>query len=611
MSGVFGCVDTRADASDSACTVAAMARALAHLPWYVLETGQLETAAAGRQAIGIFNKTPQPLTSADGAVHLYFCGELYHANTVLDNPEQIALDAYLKHGPAFARNLNGQFTAAVIDAARGRLVLTNDRFGLYPHYYAAIDGGLVFGPELKCVLAHPAVRKTLDHTALAEYMRFQHLLGDRTFFEDVRLLPAASVLTANLRDGAFSLEAYWTFADLPAPRTGLSLEAAADEAGALLRNAVRRLTSDTHRHGVYLSGGLDSRTVLGMVERRPVVSLTYGDPACRDVRYAQRIAQVCGSEHHWCDLRDSSWVIDQAPLHLALTEGFHSWIHAHGMSTLVTARGLFDVNLSAWDGGTVMSHPLSWDGLQRPLADRAAELLNDFHFFNQIWTWPGLTEAEERLLYKPHWRDSLTGRAFDSFREVYARSDAYPAAVRRELFFIENHCRRLTQYFVLFTRSHVECRLPFFDYALFEYMFTLPFALRKQGRVWHALISRQTPQLARIPDAGDNRLPVPDGLRRNAHGMLMSLRARVNRSVAPVFNDDVKLYADYENWLRADLRSWAESILFDTRTLDRGIFDPDFLRTLMARHVSRSEPWIIGKIAPVMACEMMLRHLYD
>ncbi len=611
MSGVFGCVDTRVDAEAASQVIARMACALAHLPWYVIDTGQHASAAAGRQGIGLFNAAPQPLTGPDGRVWLYFCGELYGADAVLANPERIALDAYLAHGPSFARTLNGQFTALIIDAAHERLVLTNDRFGLYPHYYATFAGGVVFGPALKCVLAHPAVRKSLDSTALAQYMRFQHVLGERTFFEDVRLLPAAAVLTAGLRDGACALERYWTFADLPKPDAGLSLEAAADQAGRLLRAAVRRSSSDAFRPGVYLSGGLDSRTMLGMIERRPVVTLTYGDPVCRDVRYARRIAHACGSEHHWVDLRDSRWVTEHAPLHLALTEGFHSWIHSHGMSTLATARCLFDVNLSGWDGGTVMSHPLSWNGLQRPLANRTAELINDFHYFNQIWTWPGITEPEERLLYMPGRREALAGRAFDSFCAEYAGSEHYPPAMRRELFFLENHCRRQTQYLVVFTRSHIECRLPYFDYALFEFMFSLPFALRKQGRVWRALISRQTPRLARIPDAGDNRLPMPGGVRRGAHSLLMSLRARVNRHIAPLFDDDVKQYADYENWLRGGLRRWAESILFDQRTLDRGIFNPDFLRALMARHLSRSEPWIIGKIAPVMAYEMMLRHLYD
>lgn len=71
------------------------------------------------------------------------------------------------------------------------------------------------------------------------------------------------------------------------------------------------------------------------------------------------------------------------------------------------------------------------------------------------------------------------------------------------------------------------------------------------------------------------------------------------------------LYADYESYLRNELREWAEGILYDRRTAERGIFDPSFLRTLMQRHLSNLEEWTIGKIAPLMTYEMMLRRFYD
>ncbi len=616
MSGVFGFIDTRR-ISAAGDTLARMAQMLSHRPWMVIDQHVSDSGvcAAGRAAIGIFNRAPQPLVDASGSVRLFFCGELYAGDTIVSDPEHVALAAYLARGPSFARALNGQFTAVVIDQARARLVLTNDRFGLYHHYFAQIPGGIVFAPELKAVLAHPAVSKALDATALAQYIRFQHVLGERTFFEQIQLLPAAAVLSMDLHNGERTLESYWSFSDLPQqPESGSgapSLNEAADEAARLLQRAVRRLSSDALRPGVYLSGGLDSRAILGLSERRPITSITFGDPACRDVRFAQRIARICGTQHHWFDLRDSQWVTDTADLHMHLTEGFHSWIHAHGMSTLPAARELIDVNLSGWDGSTVMSHPDSWAGLQWPRADDTAALVEDFQYFNQTWTWPGITEAEEQLLYAPAKRHEMRGLAFDSFCAEHRLGESYPPAVRRELFYVRQHCRRMTQYFIVFNRSHIECRLPFFDYDVFDFMFSLPMTLRGRGQVWHALIARALPKLARIPNASDNRLPMPNGWRRRLHAAAVSTRARINRHIAPIFNDDVKLYADYEAWLRADLRPWAESILFDARTIERGIFDAAFVRSLMARHVSGLEPWTIGKIAPIMAYEMMLRHLHD
>jgi asparagine synthase (glutamine-hydrolysing) len=78
-----------------------------------------------------------------------------------------------------------------------------------------------------------------------------------------------------------------------------------------------------------------------------------------------------------------------------------------------------------------------------------------------------------------------------------------------------------------------------------------------------------------------------------------------------VFKERSTLYVDYENYLRGELRDWAENMLYDQRTVERGLFNPSFVRTLMNRHMSGAEEWTIGKIAPIMTYEMMLRRLYD
>ena len=71
------------------------------------------------------------------------------------------------------------------------------------------------------------------------------------------------------------------------------------------------------------------------------------------------------------------------------------------------------------------------------------------------------------------------------------------------------------------------------------------------------------------------------------------------------------LHSDYENWLRAELREWAESILFDRRTQERGLFEPAFLRSLWQRHLAGGDPSTLGTVAPIMSYELMLREFVD
>jgi asparagine synthase (glutamine-hydrolysing) len=597
---------------------------MSHREWYVVETHSEEDkgVGVGRIGIGILNQERQPICSEDRNLMVFLSGELYDTAQLCrdlkakghhfrdEGDLELVLRVYQEKGNQFIHELEGVFVLVIWNRTRQELIIANDRFGLYPLFYAHRDGKLVFAPEMKGILCDDAFPRKLDLTALAQYVRFQHLLGERTFFEDIQLLPNASLLIYDLSGDSCTVRPYWTFADI-AYHPEVSFGEAVEEAGRLLRRAVQRLSSDGYRPGVYLSGGLDSRTILGMIERRPVISLTYGTQDCRDVYYAHRISRVVGGEHHWFDLPDGEWVKEHVDFHLDLTEGFHSWIHAHGISTLLLARQLMDVNLTGWGGGTVMGHNDSIEPLQVSAVDDAALVTRLFYLFNQKYTWPSVTEAEESLLYCEPIHKELQGRAFDSFRAEMSRYLGYRSDVRGEYFYIRNHCGRLTHNLVTFTRSHVEVRFPFFDYDLFKFLYSIPARVRGHRELYRAVIQRETPRLAFIPYDHDELLPTTYSLIRGAHALTTKLRSRFNRHLGSVLPERHTLYADYEGYLRGDLCDWAEGILFDRRTTDRGIFEPAMVRSLLDRHLSGSEEWTVGKIAPIITYELMLRRFYD
>ncbi len=615
MSGVFGIIDPgrRVEAEP---LVNKMAASMSHRDWFVADTwvDRERNLALGRIGIGIFNKSPQPIWNASHTIALMMAGEIYKVDGQEVQPgqshEQTALALYEKLGDDFARKLNGAFVIAIWDATRNRVLVANDRFGFYTLFYTCHAGRLIFAPEIKGILCDHTFSKNLDRTALAQYMRFQHLLGERTFFEDIHILPNASTLIYDLGAATCQVTPYWTFKDIPY-RPNVKFDEAVEEAGRLLRQAARRFSSDAYRPGVYLSGGLDSRTILGMIDRRPVASMAFGVKNCRDVYYAEQIAGVVGSDHHWVNLPDGNWVKEYAGLHMELTEGLHSWIHAHGISSLPPARQVMDVNLTGWDGGTVMGHNDSIEPLQMAAVDDTALVVRLFHLFNQKYTWPSISEAEEMNLYSEPLSKEVRGLAFDSFREEMFRYLDHRPDVRGEYFYIRNHCDRLTHNLVTFIRSHIEVRFPFFDYELFEFLYSIPASVRGHKKLYRTLIQRETPRLAYIPYDQDEFLPTTRPLVRETHAMAVKLKRRFNRHVRPIFIEHDTLYADYENYLRGELREWAENILYDPRLAGRGIFNPAFVRSLMNRHLLGLEPWTIGKIAPIITYEMMLRRLYD
>jgi asparagine synthase (glutamine-hydrolysing) len=623
MSGVFGVLDSK-QSTQIDKLLARMGEEMSHRDWYVVETYSDENAGVGlgRIGIGIFNQQQQPVCSEDRNLMVFLSGELYNTSELHrdlkakghrfrdDGDLELVLRLYQEKGKQFIHDLEGAFVLAIWNRSQRQLIIANDRFGLYPLYYAHYDGKLIFAPEMKGILCDPHFHKELNLTALAEYMRFQQLLGEKTFFEGINLLANASLLRCNIQTDSLTIEPYWDFSRIPEVK--VTFEEATEEIGRLLRRVVNRLASGPYRIGVYLSGGLDSRAILGMIDRQrfPVASITYGQKNCRDVVYAERIARKVGSDHHWFEFKSGEWVEEWADFHLELTEGFHSWIHSHGMSTFPQAREIIDVNLTGWAfdtsvGGHWWAPPLTC------AMDDVAFNSYFFSLYNQNYTWPGIEEAEERFLYADAFYPKIQGLAFDSFISEVAKFDKYDYPRRAEFFNQVNHNGRLTYYYLIFTRSHVEIRFPACDYQLFDFVCSVPLALRANRRMERAVINRETPDLAMIPYAKDGLLLTERQLPWGAHALIYKLKNRFNRHSYPVFRQIQTLYSDYENYLRSDLRVWAEDILFDKRTLERGVFSPQFIHSIWERHQSGKELHTIGKIAPIMTYEMMLRRFYD
>jgi asparagine synthase (glutamine-hydrolysing) len=622
VSGVFGYVGTGAESGP--LVVERMGRALLHRPYHVVETAApTPSVGMGRHAIGLLNRAAQPVRSADGRVWLCLAGEFYHqqarrAELVRDgalpldaDDAALALATYRRHGPAGLSALAGAFAAAIWDDDAGEMVLVNDRYGLYPQYIARTEHGFVFAPEIKAMLTAPGVPRRLDQVSLAQYVRFQQMLGDRTWLEDVRLLPPATILRFRPRDGRLCTERYWDWNRIP-DNASTTFDEAVEECARHFQRAVDAMTTPPLQVGVYLSGGLDSRVILGFT-REPPATLTFGDPRSRDVVYAAELARRAGSRHHWFPMRDGHWVLEYTDLHFALTEGMHSWMHGHGMSTLDEARRLVDVNLSGWDGGTIMGGSIDFyrDELYRQAPSELDLAQRFFDAFCQRFTWPGLTEAEAASLCRGGRVNGWDRLAFDSLREELAATRQYRPERRADYFYIEQVLRRSLINQVVFTRSAIEVRCPYFDYPFVDFMYSLPDIIRTVPALRRTLITRHLPRLATVPHEKDDRLPHVNPLRYHAHALRQRARSWVHRHGLPIFPARPRLYADYEEYLRTDLRDWAEAILFDPRTQDRGLFDPIAVRALWDRHLAGNELWTIGKIAPMITIELALRTFLD
>ena len=169
----------------------------------------------------------------------------------------------------------------------------------------------------------------------------------------------------------------------------------------------------------------------------------------------------------------------------------------------------------------------------------------------------------------------------------------------------------MTHNYVVFNSSHFENRFPGYDYGLFDFVVPLPTEFRTGRKLEQAIIQQVDPRLALIPEAKSGLIFTHRRGRRVWHFVATRLKQRVNRHIAPIFRQPTSLYADYENWLRHELRQWAEQLLFDGRLAARGMFEPAAVKSLFDRHMSGRELHTIGKIAPILTLEMVLREYFD
>ncbi len=506
--------------------------------------------------------------------------------------------------------LDGEFLVAVWNPSRRELVLVNDRFGLYPHYYTRTAQGLAFAPEIWPLLDVPGSSREPDETAIAQFLRFQQHLGTRTWVSGVSLLAPASILRFSPATGALSIAPSWDW-DRIRPEPHVSFDEAVDACIGLFQDAVD-VRRQTGRIGIFLSGGLDSRTILGFADRGPrLTTLTYGAPRCRDVEIARRVAARAGTDHHWFPILDGAWARDRAPLHLALVSGQQSWIHAHGIQCLDRARDLIDVHLTGWDGGTILGGSLNFyrDAPFRTARDERTLFDAFYEGFCRHFTWPGLTDAQAWRLLDTAGGRPLRELARDSLASELSATRHLPADTRPDAFYIRQVLGRSLIGQVVTARSAIDVRCPFFDRALIEFLYALPNRIRTTPDFRLTVMTRRLPRLARLQHERTG-LPPHRHPAVRAWGHL----ARAGRSILErsrlVARRPIP-YADYEHYLRTDLRPWAEWLLFDRRTEARGLFHPAIVRALWARHLAGVEPFLIGSIVPLMTIEMVLRHLID
>jgi asparagine synthase (glutamine-hydrolysing) len=256
----------------------------------------------------------QPISNEDGTIWVIFNGEIYNFPDLRDDLEraghrfatnsdtEVIVHAYEHYGEDCVHRLNGMFAFALYDQPAQRVFLARDRFGEKPLHYAVVDGDFLFGSEIKALLAHPGVSRTVDLRAFARYLVYEYVPSPSSIFREIRKLPPAHRMTYDVRSGAIHLSRYWDLEFRPDP-TRPEGDAAA-ELYQRLRGAVQRRLMSEVPLGVLLSGGIDSSAVLALMaevvpaRRIKTFNIAFTDKSFDESGFARDVARRFGTEHH-------------------------------------------------------------------------------------------------------------------------------------------------------------------------------------------------------------------------------------------------------------------------------------------------------------------------
>lgn len=565
---------------------------------------QAQRVALGFRRLSILDPSPaghQPMSNEDGSVWLVFNGEIYNHRELRRGLErrghrfrsrtdtEVIIHQYEEEGERFIRGLNGMFAFALLDLRRGRLLLARDHLGIKPLYYCRGNGCLVFGSEIKSILASGAHRPEVNWQAASDFLTYLYIPYPQTIFQGILQVPPAHVLQVDLDTLDLELERYWDPSDgeeIPAP------EEAAPEVRRLLADAVAgQMISDVPL-GLFLSGGVDSgilACLMAEASPRPVKTYTavFEGPGLEfydEGLAARAAAERFGTDHHEIPVRIADpqdmigllgyfdqpfgnptyylmHLISQATrpevtVALCGAGGDELFAGYPRYRAAAIRRALRWVPPGAGRGAARLLRTLR-DGSRTMSLRRAREFLDGWdddpvrEFLN--WTYFFREEEKARLFASPFPTDRLPSdrlvrRWLPEKDPLRDGNRLLEADVRS--FLVDNVLEYTDK---MSMAASLEVRVPYLDHRLVSLALRIPFGEKLHGRQGKAVLRSAFPELPKRPPGGDGKRGFNVPLAR---------------------------------WMRSFFDEYFETSMSRREVERHGIFDWEYLQALRHDHVS-------------------------
>jgi len=547
----------------------------------------------------------QPISNEDGSIRIVFNGEIYNHKDIRNELEarghifstntdtETIVHAYEEYGRDCVQKLNGMFAFAIWDNRKKELFLARDRIGIKPLYYFFDKKKFIFGSELKSILQVEDIPKRIDLTALDNFLTFEYIPAPLSIFQDIKKLPPGHTLI--LSNNNINIQQYW---DLQVKTNGFDESQSRENLVDLLQDAVKiRLMSDVPL-GAFLSGGIDSSTIVALMSQvmdQPVKTFSIGfeDQTYNELNYARMIAKKFNTEHHEFIIQPNAVELADNLLQF-LDEPFGDFSIFPTYLVSKMAREYVTVVLSG-DGGDEL-----FAGYDTYIADRMAS------HFSKLPGWfrngfisrileaippspkkKGLINRAKRFVEGMRLPDDLQHTRWMIFLQQMERGllftdDMKSGIVENDSYkFIRNYFNNVIpqsndeinqQMYVdaktylvdnilvkvdrMSMATSLEARVPFLDHRFAEFAATIPGNAKLQGKKSKVILKQSMEEL----------LP-KEILYRGKEGFSIPIK----------------------NWIKEDLKPMMMDILSPDKIKREGFFNVDFVEKLKKEHLNGVE----------------------
>ncbi|MGI9534210.1 MAG: asparagine synthase (glutamine-hydrolyzing) [Thermodesulfobacteriota bacterium] len=608
MCGIVGCYNFRGRKSEE--ILLSMRDSLTHrgpddAGIYFDEDNQVGIGHRRLSVIDLSSQGHQPMSDKDGSVWITYNGEIYNYKEIRkqlisrgysfksNSDTEVVLKAYLCWGIDCLKEFIGMFAIAIWDRRDKKLFIARDRAGVKPLYYYYKNNRLLFGSELKALMAHPEFPKEIDFGAVSNFLRYGYIPAPTTIFEDTfKLRPGHYFCIQNykLREVKYwDINNYYCQEELPGTEDEL-----AEELEDLLADSFKyRLLSDVPV-GIFLSGGIDSSTLTAILQkstnvRQKTFSIGFHEDKYNEAKWSSKVARHLETDHteYYMSVKDCLGVVEELPEIYDEPFGDNSGIPTYILSKL--ARENVTVALSADGGdelfggykhyGTLSSLNCSFRRIPKFLRDKAVGTLNvlspsrtEKYYSTLKPILPCIKDVKDKY---EKYRDILRASNKGNFTDIYKSNNSkWTHDEMENLLNINSCCKYKTYFDTTFSelgkindksrmmatdfktflvddiltkvdrasmRASLESREPFLDHRLVQYAARIPPGLKiKNGKskyILRKILYKYVPRnLVDRPKMGFV-VPLSDWLKSDLYPLLMDYLDENKLKREGIFNE--------------------------------------------------------------------------